>query len=155
MYEFDADRIAKVRALQADGVPTWPAGFPVTHSAAAVRALHAALPEGTELAEVGTDLCLAGRLMFKNEMGKAGFGRILDGSGRIQFYLRRDDVGEATFNLWKRLDLGDIVGLRGGLMVTRTGELSVHVCELTLLSKCVRSMPDKFHGAFCPCIARG
>ena len=146
MYEFDADRIAKIRTLQAEGIHTWPAGYPVTHSAADVRALHAALPEGTQLSELGADLCLAGRLMFKNEMGKAGFGRMLDGSGRIQFYVRKDDVGEEAFALWRKLDLGDIVGIRGGLMVTRTGELSVHVLELTLLSKCVRSLPDKFHG---------
>jgi lysyl-tRNA synthetase class 2 len=152
MYAFDDDRLEKVRALQAEGIASWPTGWEVTHTSAQVRALCAPVQEAAARDGVAPDFTslgevrVAGRVLFKNDMGKAGFGRILDRDGRIQFYAKRDDVGEAAQALFKKLDLGDIVGVRGTLMVTRTGELTVAARELVLLTKCIRSLPDKWHG---------
>lgn len=145
MFQFDDERIQKVRALEADGFRAYPAGFPVSHTSQELRTLAGEL-DNDALAALGGDFRFAGRLLFKNEMGRAGFGRVLDGDGRLQIYVRKDAVGEAAFGLWKRLDLGDIIGVRGSLMRTRTGELSLAATELVLLSKCVQSLPDKFHG---------
>jgi lysyl-tRNA synthetase class 2 len=144
MYAFDPERLAKVHALEAEGVRPYPSGAPVAHTAEQVRAAAEGIADDA-LDTLGR-FELAGRLMFKNEMGKAGFGRLLDRSGRMQIYVKKDDVGEAAFALWKKLDLGDIVGVKGILMRTRTGELSLKVAELRLLSKCIGSLPDKFHG---------
>ncbi len=161
MYEFDPTRLAKAEQLAADGIAPWPHGFAVSHTArqiredaeayeaavlAAARAERETPPERIDLAPLGDGFVFGGRLMFKNEMGKAGFGRVLDRTERIQIYVKKDDVGEEAFALWKKLDLGDIVWVQGGLMRTRTGELSVHVRALRLATKCVRSLPDKFHG---------
>jgi len=144
MYEFDADRLQKVHQLEAEGIRCYPAGFGEPASSEALRRAAEGVDDAA-LAGLGSHR-YAGRLLFKNEMGKAGFGRVLDRDGRLQIYVRRDDVGEAAYALWKKLDLGDIVGVEGELMRTRTGELSLHVRSLRLLSKCVRSLPDKFHG---------
>ncbi len=146
MYAFDPDRLAKVAQMEADGIRTYPSGFSPTISAAGVTAL----AEGTADLDACGGHAFAGRLMFKNEMGKAGFGRVLDKTGRLQIYVKKDDVGEAAFALWKKLDLGDIVGVRGTLMRTRTGELTLKAKEIVLLSKCMNSLPDKFHGIHDP-----
>lgn len=144
MYTFDEERQRKVQALEAEGVACYPAGFGTPTSSEVIR--RAALGvEDAELATLGT-YRFAGRLLFKNEMGKAGFGRVLDREGRLQIYVKKDEVGEAAFNLWKKLDLGDILGVEGPLMRTRTGELTLHARSIRLLTKCVRSLPDKFHG---------
>ena len=94
---------------------------------------------------------LGGRMMLKRVMGKASFATIQDGSlgpthGRIQLYITRDTVGEEVYAAFKRWDLGDILGAEGTLMKTKTGELSVKVQTLRLLTKSLRPMPDKFHG---------
>ena len=89
---------------------------------------------------------LAGRIMLKRIMGKASFTTIQDMSGRIQLYISRDAVGEEVYNAFKKWDMGDIVGARGYVFRTKTGELSLHVEELRLLTKSLRPLPDKFHG---------
>ncbi len=89
---------------------------------------------------------LAGRIMLKRIMGKASFSTIQDMSGRIQLYISKEAVGEDTYNSFKKWDMGDIVGARGYVFRTRTGELSLHVEELRLLTKSLRPLPDKFHG---------
>lgn len=145
MYTFDPERTAKLAALRAAGINPYPTG--ITPTLTATQALM--LAEGRaddELAALGKDFVFAGRLMFKNDMGKAGFGRVLDRTGRLQFYAKKDVLGEAMFAVWKQLDLGDIVTVRGHLMRTRTGELTLAVAELSLTSKCIRPLPDKFHG---------
>ena len=152
MYEFDRDRLEKVHALRAEGIPAWPSGFTPTHTSAQIRAL----VEGVEddaLDALGA-FTFAGRLLLKREMGKAGFGGLLDRAGRLQIYVKRDDVGEEGLALFKKLDLGDIVGVTGTLMRTRTGELTIKVAELRLLSKCIQSLPDKFHGVSDPELRR-
>jgi lysyl-tRNA synthetase class 2 len=89
---------------------------------------------------------LAGRIMLKRVMGKASFTTIQDMSGRIQLYIARDAIGEETYAAFKKWDMGDIVGARGYVFKTKTGELSLHVEELRLLTKSLRPLPDKFHG---------
>lgn len=93
-----------------------------------------------------TEVCIAGRMMSKRIMGKASFAHVLDGKGVIQFYAKRDDLGEDAYAAFKTYDIGDIVGVRGIVFKTRTGEVSVHATEITLLSKSLRPLPEKFHG---------
>ncbi len=144
MYDFDPDRLDKVRALEAEGTRAYPSALPVAHTSATVRIAAEGQPDDA-LEGLGR-FELAGRLLFKNEMGKAGFGRILDREGRVQVYFKKDELGEEAFALWKKLDLGDIVRVEGTLMRTRTGELTVKASSLRLLAKCITSLPDKFHG---------
>ena len=94
----------------------------------------------------GKVVSVAGRMMSKRIMGKASFAHLLDGQGDIQFYVRREDVGEEAYADFKAYDIGDIVGVKGFVFKTRTGEISVHAQEITLLSKSLRPLPEKFHG---------
>ena len=94
----------------------------------------------------GKEVSVAGRMMSKRIMGKASFAHLLDGQGDIQFYVKRDDVGEDAYSVFKTYDIGDILGVRGFVFKTRTGEVSVHATSLTLLSKSLRPLPEKFHG---------
>jgi lysyl-tRNA synthetase, class II len=89
---------------------------------------------------------VGGRMMLKRVMGKASFATVQDMSGRIQLYVTRDGLGEAAYEAFKRYDLGDVVGAKGTLFKTKTGELSVKVAELRLLVKSLRPLPEKFHG---------
>ena len=92
------------------------------------------------------EVAIAGRIMAIRVQGKAGFAQLQQAGQRMQLYVRKDDVGEDGFALYKLLDLGDHVGASGYLMRTRTGELTVHVSSLTFLSKAMLALPDKFHG---------
>lgn len=92
------------------------------------------------------EVSIAGRLMSKRVMGKASFGNVQDKSGNIQIYVARDDLGEEAYKDFKRMDIGDIVGLKGKAFLTKTGEKSIHVTEITLLSKSLQILPEKYHG---------
>jgi lysyl-tRNA synthetase class 2 len=92
------------------------------------------------------DVALAGRMMAKREMGKAIFADLMDDKGRIQLYIRLNDVGETAFSDIKKGDIGDIIGVSGFVFKTRMGEISVHCKEIRLLSKSLRPLPEKFHG---------
>ena len=92
------------------------------------------------------EVSVAGRIMSKRVMGKAAFFDILDKQGRIQCYVRRDDIGQEEYKLFKTYDIGDIVGLKGIVFKTRTGEVSIHTNELTLLCKSLQVLPDKWSG---------
>ena len=92
------------------------------------------------------EVAISGRIMAIRVQGKAGFAQLQQAGQRMQLYVRKDDVGEDAFALYKLLDLGDHVGARGYLMRTRTGELTVHVTALTFLAKAMLALPDKFHG---------
>lgn len=94
----------------------------------------------------GKTVSLAGRLMSKRIMGKASFGHILDNDGRMQGYFSRDDMGVDEYQAFKKLDVGDIVGIEGFVFKTKTGEISVHVKKVTLLTKSLLPLPEKFHG---------
>jgi len=102
--------------------------------------------EKDELQEAGVEVSLAGRIMAKRGMGKASFAHIQDLSGRIQIYVRQDTIDEKKFEAYSLLDLGDIIGVRGTVFKTKTGELSIKVLELEILSKSLLPLPEKYHG---------
>ncbi|MFN7154585.1 MAG: lysine--tRNA ligase [Acidovorax sp.] len=149
-----AERREKLRALReaqaTGGGVAFPNNFKPGHRAAQLHLEHgAATNESLETTPVSVSV--AGRMMLKRVMGKASFATVQDGSlgevgGRIQLYVTRDAVGEDLYAAFKHWDLGDIVGAEGTLMKTKTGELSVKVTSLRLLTKSLRPLPDKFHG---------
>ena len=94
----------------------------------------------------GKDVSIAGRMMSKRVMGKASFCNVQDLKGDIQCYVARDEVGEDSYKEFKKFDIGDIVGVKGKVFTTKMGEISVHVTSITLLSKSLQILPEKFHG---------
>ena len=98
------------------------------------------------LAEKNINVCISGRLLTIRNMGNSSFANLHDESGNVQIYLQKKQVGEDSYSLFNNLDLGDIVGIKGILFKTKTGELTVNTSSLTLLSKSLRPLPEKFHG---------
>ncbi|MCL2811802.1 MAG: lysine--tRNA ligase, partial [Clostridia bacterium] len=94
----------------------------------------------------GQQASIAGRLLSKRVMGKAAFVHLLDGAGQMQVYVRREDLGTEAYDAFKTLDIGDIVGVNGQVFRTQKGEISVHASQVTLLSKALKPLPEKFHG---------
>ncbi len=94
----------------------------------------------------GKEVSVAGRMISKRVMGKASFAHILDGAGDLQVYMRRDDLGEAAYAAFKDMDIGDVIGVKGTVFRTQKGEISVHAQQVTLLSKSLKVLPEKFHG---------
>lgn len=149
-----AERREKLRALreaqaQGGGV-AFPNDFKPAHKAAELQTAYAGHDAETLEASPVT-VSVGGRMMLKRVMGKASFATVQDGSlgdtgGRIQLYVTRDALGEELYAAFKHWDLGDIVGAEGTLMKTKTGELSIKVTSLRLLTKSLRPLPDKFHG---------
>jgi len=139
-----AERRAKLADLRARG-PAFPNDFRRTHLAGDLHARYDAL-EREALESNPIEVAVAGRMMLKRVMGKVAFATVQDTSGRIQFFVARDDAGEATLEEFKRWDIGDLVAARGTVFKTQKGELSVRVKELRLMAKSLRPLPDKFHG---------
>ena len=92
------------------------------------------------------DVAIAGRLMSKRIMGKASFCNIQDRNGTIQSYVSRNDIGDENYAAFKKFDIGDIIGIKGFVFKTKTGEISIHAKEVILLSKSLQVLPEKFHG---------
>jgi lysyl-tRNA synthetase, class II len=139
-----AERREKLAAIRAAGI-AFPNDFkPADHAAALHQAHHGKANEVLEAQAIQAKV--AGRLMLKRVMGKAAFGTLQDGSGRIQIYVTQDAVGADVLAAFKHWDLGDILGCEGTLFVTKTGELSIKASSLRLLTKSLRPLPDKFHG---------
>ncbi|PIE72002.1 MAG: lysine--tRNA ligase [Deltaproteobacteria bacterium] len=139
-----AVRKEKNEALKAAGVPLYPNDFVVTHTVADVQAL---IPEGEGGLPADTpEVAAAGRMMSINRFGKAAFVRFRDRTGQMQAYVAKAGVGEAAYAVFKKLDIGDIIGLTGSLFQTRTGEWTLQASGIRLLSKTVRPLPEKFHG---------
>ncbi|MDH5821432.1 lysine--tRNA ligase [Luteimonas sp. RD2P54] len=141
-----AERRGKLRALRAQGV-AFPNDFRRSDEAGALQAEYADAERwsGEALEANGRRVALAGRLLAKRVMGKAAFAQIQDAGGRIQLFLQSSALGE-RYEAFKGWDVGDIVGVEGTLMRTRTGELSVKADALRLLTKALRPLPDKWHG---------
>lgn len=135
LNEIIGQRRAKRESLINDGIDPYPYSFDRSHT------VTKALADFDKLAEKDT-ISLAGRLMTRRVMGKASFANIMDGSGRVQLYLSREDVGVDSYTLFKSMDIGDFLGVKGTLMTTRTGEKTLKVNELTLLSKNIRPLPN-------------
>ncbi len=145
------DKLKALRERQAQGLGVaFPNDFKPRHHAAALHAGYGGA-DAPALEAQAVNASVAGRMMLKRVMGKASFATLQDGSlgetgGRIQLYVTRDAVGEEQYAEFKHWDLGDILGAEGTLMKTKTGELSIKVARLHLLTKSLRPMPDKFHG---------
>jgi len=161
MYEFDPAWLAKLEQMRSEGREPYPNGFTVTHVSTELHEKAVGVEDPATL-ELG-DVCIAGRVRFRNRMGKAMFLRVQDRGearvadtdkdgndvlrgGIIQVYLRRDEVGDEPFAHMKALDIGDFVWVKGFLMRTRTGELSVQAKEIAFAGKIMQPFPDRFHG---------
>lgn len=132
-------RLEKLQSMQAEGAdPFTITKYDVTHHSSEVK-------ENFEELE-GATVTVAGRMMSKRVMGKASFCNIKDLKGNIQSYVARDSVGEEPYKAFKKFDIGDIIGIKGEVFKTKTGEISVHASEITLLSKSLQVLPEKFHG---------
>jgi lysyl-tRNA synthetase, class II len=141
---FMRERLAKLDELASEGIDPFPSAFPVSHLIGDVITTYGPSDEAGLTA--ASALAVAGRIVSLRGHGKASFAHIQDRTGRIQIYVRLDAVGEKAYGLFKRLDVGDFVGVRGRPFRTKTGELTVQAAELALLSKSLRPLPDKWHG---------
>lgn len=139
-----AERREKLKAIREKGV-AFPNDFKPEHKASDCHAEYAD-KSAEELEPLAISVKIAGRMMLKRVMGKASFATVQDKSGRIQLFITRDNLGEELYEAFKKWDLGDILGASGTLFKTKTGELSVKVTELRLLTKAIRPLPEKFHG---------
>ena len=132
-------RYEKLHELQENGKdPFRITKYDVTHHSREIKDQFEALE--------GQEVSVAGRMMFKRVMGKASFCNVQDVQGSIQAYVARDEVGEDSYKDFKKYDAGDIMGIRGRVFKTKTGEISIHAKEITLLSKSLQILPEKFHG---------
>ncbi len=132
-------RREKLKELQDNGKdPFVITKYDVTHHSTDIKDNYEALE--------GQTVTVAGRMMFKRVMGKASFCNIQDLKGSIQSYVARDNIGEDAYKDFKKYDVGDIIGIKGEVFKTKTGEISIHASELTLLSKSLQVLPEKFHG---------
>ncbi len=158
LYQQRRDKLQQIAALgQQNGLTyaeaTYPNSYAATHTIPELRAAYDSLTaEQLESAPYPIEVSIAGRIMAIRVQGKAGFAQLQQGGMRFQIYVRKDDVGENAFALYKLLDLGDHIGVRGHLFRTRTGELTVHVAPsdgkpaITFLAKAMLALPDKYHG---------
>jgi lysyl-tRNA synthetase, class II len=138
-------RREKLKAIEALGQATYRSKYEFTHTIEQILAEYTP-KTGEELEQARVNVRVAGRIMAIRLMGKAGFAHLQQDGKRLQIYVKKDAVGEKGFELYKLLDLGDHVGVSGYLFRTRTGELSVHVEEITFLSKDLLPLPEKWHG---------
>ena len=141
-----AQRRRKLEALRAAGENPFPNRFRTTHRIGDIVEAYGPLGEAALAPAKEGRFAVAGRLMGKRLQGKVVFMDLRDGSGRIQLFLRQNDLGEESFARAKELDVGDIVGAEGGVFRTKTGELSIWVRAFSLLTKSLRPLPEKWHG---------
>ncbi|MEO8361325.1 MAG: lysine--tRNA ligase [Vicinamibacteria bacterium] len=137
--------MAKIKALEAIGESAYPTKFNRSHSLAPIAAEWGSLT-GEELTAKGIEVSVAGRVLARRLFGKAGFATLSDGDGTLQAYVRADVAEAKSYEIWNLVDVGDFIGVTGKLMRTRTGELSVQAATVTLLSKALLPLPEKWHG---------
>jgi lysyl-tRNA synthetase, class II len=142
IYEIRREKVKKIEAL---GHPAYPRKYNFSHVVPQILSEYGG-QTAEELESPRVTVRVAGRIMAIRLMGKAGFAHVQQDGQRLQIYVKKDAVGDAGFELWKLLDLGDHIGVRGYLFRTRTGELSIHAEELTFLSKDLLPLPEKWHG---------
>lgn len=138
-------RREKMEKLREEGIDPFGKRFERTHNSAE---LHELFDQRTkeELAEMNLSASIAGRIVTKRGKGKAGFAHLQDREGRIQIYVRKDQVGDEPYEVFKHADLGDFFGVSGEIMKTDTGEVTIKAKEIVILSKALRPLPDKYHG---------
>ncbi|MCO4782784.1 MAG: lysine--tRNA ligase [Candidatus Cloacimonetes bacterium] len=140
-------RKERLQDLKDMGIDPFGSAYKRTHKVLnLINDWNEAEPKGEEATTNLGEYCIAGRIMNQRSMGKAAFGNLQDLTGSIQFYLRKDSVSEEEFLSFKKLYVGDIIGIKGTLFKTKKDELSVRVSELTILSCALRPLPEKFHG---------
>ena len=137
-------RKEKIDDLRENNINPFPNGFRVAHTIGDIRKAIEKSPQS--VTEVEPVFTTAGRIMAVNNFGKSAFIRFRDRTGQLQAYIRYDRIGAEAYRLFKQLDIGDFVGLKGGLFQTRTGEWTLLASELVLLCKATRPLPEKFHG---------
>jgi lysyl-tRNA synthetase class 2 len=143
--ELAAQRQKKLRAIADLGYETYPRKFDFTRTISSVQADYSG-QSAEELNAAQVTVGIAGRIMALRPHGKAGFAHLAGGGARLQIYVRQDAVGERDFELFRLLDLGDLIGVEGHLFRTRTGELTVHAARLRFLAKALLPLPEKWHG---------
>ncbi len=139
-HDQHAVRRQKLAEMRAGGFDPFRASVAQTHFSQDAIKLHVAGQDNT------VTVAVAGRLVTIRDMGKSQFAKILDQQGQIQLYLKKDVLGDEAFAMFKKLDLGDIIGVKGTLFVTKTGEVTVRVESCTLVAKALRPLPEKWHG---------
>jgi len=141
--ELIQERTRKLEEIKKLGINPSPYSFEVKNKAKELQEKYAKLEKEEQTKD---KVKVAGRIVALRPMGKAGFGNVLDITGKIQFYIKEDEVVEKDYQLFKLLDIGDIIGLEGTIFKTRTGEISIRINKLTLLTKSFRPLPEKWHG---------
>lgn len=139
-------RREKMKEMADKGQAPFAAGFERSHLSQDILTQYKDYSKEDFENQPAISVAIAGRMMSKRGKGKAGFAHLQDMKGRIQIYVRQDEIGEDAFAWWNLADLGDIVGVRGDVFITNTGELSVKAKEFIPLTKALRPLPDKFHG---------
>ncbi len=145
LTELQQQRRAKLDELREQGINPYANNFPVTQTSADVVAAHAE-EDAEALTACETLYTLGGRIMARRDFGKAAFIQLQDRAGRLQVYVGRDQIGEESFELFRKLDIGDVVGVSGTPFRTKTGELSLRAKSLQLLTKSMLPLPEKWHG---------
>ncbi|MFQ5511408.1 MAG: lysine--tRNA ligase [Candidatus Krumholzibacteriia bacterium] len=135
-----AIRLEKLEAMRAGGTNPYPYRFEAAHTVSAI------LEHESELTRSETAVTLAGRIMAVRGHGATTFGHAQDRTGKVQFYVRRDEIGRDRYDLFKLLEVGDVVGLEGYVFRTRTDEVTVRVSKFEVLAKALRPLPEKWHG---------
>lgn len=138
-------RREKMEAIREGGLDPFGSRFERTHLSSDIHEAYDQYSK-EELEEMEIEVTIAGRIMTKRGKGKAGFAHLQDMNGQIQIYVRRDEIGEEAYDLYKTVDIGDIIGIKGRIFKTNVGELSVRANEFTFLTKALRPLPEKFHG---------
>lgn len=138
-------RRQKMEKLREEGIDPFGHRFERTHQSAELHELFDPRTK-EELEEMGLTASVAGRIITKRGKGKVGFAHLQDREGRIQLYVRKDQVGDEPYDVFKHADLGDFFGVTGEIMKTDTGEVTIKAKEITILSKALRPLPDKYHG---------
>ena len=142
--DISVQRRQKIEDFRRQDINPFPNDFKVSHTIIDIKKMIDESPEA--ISEDSPEFTLAGRMMAVNRFGKSTFIRFKDRTGQLQAYVRKDLIGEEVYAFFKQLDIGDFVGLRGGMFKTRTGEWTLLVNRLQLLSKAIRPLPEKFHG---------
>jgi lysyl-tRNA synthetase class 2 len=143
--ELILQRVRKLETLRMEGVNPFPNDFRVTHTSGDILRAYGPIQE-EELKSIADRFCIAGRIVAIRNFGKASFIQVKDRDGKIQAYFQKERIGEESFQFFKKLDIGDFIGLEGNIFRTKTGELTLQVQQFRLLGKSLRPLPEKWHG---------
>ncbi len=138
-------RRAKLKELKDSGIEPYIDRFKTSHTIGFIAQKYGVLPK-EELEKVNDEVTIAGRIMTRREHGKTTFCHMQDSSGKVQIYVRKDELGEGIYHTFSTLDIGDIIGVNGKVFRTKTNELTIHAKNITLLTKSLRPLPEKWHG---------